>query len=189
MIPLRRPVPALLLLLAACSSPPGRFYELTPEPAAQARPLYAAAGNSVAIGAVNLPGELDRPQMARRIGPNQLAFAEDDRWAGPLDDMVRRVLAEDLAERLGAGTVPLAAGPGIAAERTVAVDVLRFDADPDGRVTLAARWQTLGRTAPLGRPRQSTIVEPGSGGDAAGIAAAMSQALAALAAQIAADLG
>ena len=52
-----------------------------------------------------MPGALDRPQIARRLGPNQLEYAENERWAGPLDDMIRRVLAADLRPGCPAGTV------------------------------------------------------------------------------------
>src|SRR5580700_11029218 len=91
----------LLAVLSACHSAPSRFYELTAEPGA-ARPARSA-GTTVALVRVELPGALDRPELARRRGPNRIDYAEDERWAGPLDAMVRRVLAADLATRLPAG--------------------------------------------------------------------------------------
>ena len=186
---LAAPLVALLIPLAGCgSSPPSKFYVLTADPVPQ-RAGGSAAGNTVALGRITLPGALDRPQIARRRGGNEIVFSEEERWAGPLDDMMRRVLADDLAARLPAGVMLIESSakppPGV----TIALDVSRFDADESGTVTLVARWEALGPTGrPLGTPRESTIVEPGSGKDAAAVAATMSRAVAALAARIAGGL-
>jgi uncharacterized lipoprotein YmbA len=186
---LAAPLLALVVLLAGCgSSPPTHFYVLTADPAPQ-RASGSSAGNTVALGRVTVPGAIDRPQIARRRGGNEIVFSEEERWAGPLDDMLRRVLADDLAARLPAGVMLVDSSAKPPAGATIALDVSRFDADESGNVTLAARWEAIGRNgAPLGAPRESTIVEPGSGKDAAAVAATMSRAVAALAARIAAGL-
>jgi uncharacterized lipoprotein YmbA len=184
---LAAPLLALVILLAGCSaSPPSKFYVLTADPVP---PRAAATGNTVALGRITLPGALDRPQIARRRGANEIVFSEEERWAGPLDDMMRRVLADDLAARLPAGVMLVESSakppPGV----TIALDVSRFDADESGTVTLTAHWAALGPNgALLGAPRESTIVEPGSGSGAVAVAATMSRAVAALAARIAAGL-
>jgi uncharacterized lipoprotein YmbA len=182
------PLLALVFLLAGCgSSPPSKFYVLTADPVPPR--AGAAAANTVALGRVTLPGALDRPQIARRRGVNEIVFSEEERWAGPLDDMLRRVLADDLAARLPAGVMLVESSAKPPPGATIALDVSRFDADESGAVTLAARWEAIGRNgAALGAPRESTIVEPGSGKDAASVVAAMSRAVAALAARIAAGL-
>jgi uncharacterized lipoprotein YmbA len=181
------------LLLAGCgSSPPSKFYVLTADPVPQRSWTGAPktiAPNTIALGRVSLPGALDRPQIARRKGGNEIVFSDEERWAGPLDDMVRRVLTDDLAARLPAGVSLIESSakppPGV----TIAVEVSRFDADEAGAVTLSARWEALGPTGrPLGPARESTIIEPGSGKEAAAVATAMSRAVAALAARIAAGL-
>jgi uncharacterized lipoprotein YmbA len=185
---LAAPLLALVLLLAGCgSSPPSKFYVLTADPVPPR--AGAAAANTVALGRVTLPGALDRPQIARRRGANEIVFSEEERWAGPLDDMLRRVLADDLAARLPAGVMLVESSAKPPPGATIALDVSRFDADESGAVTLAARWEAIGRNgAPLGAPRESTIVEPGSGKDAAAVVATMSRAVAALAARIATGL-
>ena len=185
---MRLSVLAAALLLAGCgTSLPSKFYVLTADPVPQR--AWTAAAKTVALGRVSLPGALDRPQIARRKAGNEIVFSEEERWAGPLDDMMRRVLADDLAARLPAGVMLVESSakppPGV----TIALDVSRFDADEAGSATLTARWEALGRNgAPLGAPRESTIVEPGSGKDAAAVVATMSRAVAALAARIAAGL-
>ncbi len=92
-------------IVSACgSSPPTHFYTLSTQPAPAPADPAGYPMRTVALGEVKLPDALDRPQIARQIGPNQLEYAEADRWAGPLDDMMRRVLAADLRPLLPAGT-------------------------------------------------------------------------------------
>jgi uncharacterized protein len=180
-------LPAALLAAGCGSSPPSHFFVLTAEPGPAALAPRAAI-TTVMLGRIGLPGALDRPQLARRRGGYEIVFSEEERWAGPFDDMLRRVLADDLAARLPPGWAFAASGPQAAAV-TIALDISRFDADEQGAVTLVAHWQMLGRNgAPLGPARESTIVEPGAGAGGAAIAAAMSRAVAQLAARIAAGL-
>ena len=178
-------------IVSACgSSPPTHFYTLSTQPAPNAAGQLGYPMRTVALGEVKLPDALDRPQIARQIGPNQLEYAEADRWAGPLDDMVRRVLAADLRPLLPAGTALVANDSSTPAQTTVAVEVSRFDADKSGRVTLDANWEILDKNAKVvGAPRQARIVEPGSGSDSAAVAATMSRAVAGLADNIAGGLG
>jgi uncharacterized protein len=175
--------------LAACSSPPSRYYVLSAQSEATADPA-GVVSTTVAIGAIKLPGALDRPQIARRVGPNQFEYAEYERWAGPLDEMIRRVLTADLRPRLPPGDVLIDNDSASPAKLTIEIDVLRFDADKSGQVTLEASWEQLGRNgAVVGVPGNARIVEPGSGSDAAAVAAAMSHAVADLAVRIASGIG
>jgi hypothetical protein len=128
--------------------------------------------------------------MARRLNSDEIFYSEYDRWAGPLDEMFRRVLIADLEGRLPLGMILIDNNATSPASLTIAVDVLRFDADAAGQVTLKARWQMLDRSGSLvGIPRDAMIVKPGSGRDAEAVAATMSLAVADLATQIAASLG
>jgi hypothetical protein len=179
------------LMLAGCgASDHSRFYVLTEHPALVARAIAAAPTTMIALGAVKLPAALDRPQMARRLNSDEISYSEYDRWAGPLEDMVRRVLIADLEGRLPPGMILIDNDRTSLASLTIAVDVLRFDADAAGQVILKARWQMLGQSGSLvGIPRDAMIVKPGSGRDAEAVAATMSLALSDLSADIAAGLG
>jgi uncharacterized protein len=179
------------LMLAGCgASEHSRFYVLTENPAVLARVTADPPITTVALGAVKLPAALDRPQMARRLNSDEISYSEYDRWAGPLDDMVRRVLIADLDGRLAPNMVLIEDNPSSPAILALAVDVIRFDADAAGLVTLNARWEILGRAGSLvGPPHDAMIVEPGSGREAKAVAATMSRAIADLAAHIAASLG
>jgi len=178
-------------ILAGCSSsPPSHYYVLSAQPDPAAVRHVGSPWRTVAVGAVRLPGALDRPQIARRLGPNQLEYAEAERWAGPLDDMTRRVLSADLRPLLPAGTTMVADDSSASADMTIAIEMARFDADKGGRVVLNASWETLGTNGKVvGLPREEKIIEPGTGSDAAAVAATMSRALAGLADKIAAGIG
>ena len=115
------------LMLAGCgASEHSRFYVLTENPAAATRVTATSPATTVALGAVQLPAALDRPQMARRLNSDEISYSEYDRWAGPLDDMVRRVLIADLDGRLAPGMVLIENNPTSPASRTIAVDILRI---------------------------------------------------------------
>jgi hypothetical protein len=179
------------LMLAGCgASEHSRFYVLTENPVVLARVTADPPITTVALGAVKLPAALDRPQMARRLNSDEISYSEYDRWAGPLDDMVRRVLIADLDGRLAPNMFLIEDSPSSPASLALAVDVIRFDADAAGLVALNARWEILGRAGSLvGPPHDAMIVEPGSGREAKAVAATMSRAVADLAAHIAASFG
>jgi uncharacterized protein len=158
------PAAAVLVLLSACaSSPPTRFYILSDTPGEGTAP---AGAGQVTITGVSIPGEIDRPQVVRRVSPNQLSISELDRWAAPLDDTIRRVLADDIARRL----------PGAVAEtqRLVSVDIHEFYGDASCNVTLRAAW-TL-KQAGI-QPAAEAIQVPSSGSCPGTLAATMSTAL------------
>jgi len=161
----------LLLGLAACQTPADRLYTLS------VLPGTAVPGNApatLALGRVELPPLLDRPQIVRRIDANRVEALEFDRWAEPLADGVRATLADDLAARLPGRTVlPVAGaapGPGVA---VLSVTILKFEAEANGRVVLDAHW-TLGS----GPRRRDTLEAQAVSGEPAALVAAMSQALA-----------
>jgi len=184
---MRVALPLIAVIVAGCGgSERSRFYVLTEHPVPATRTATVPGATTMALGAVQLPAALDRPQMARRVGSGEISYAENERWAGPLDEMVRRVLIADLDGRLAPRATLIENHMASSASLTITLDILRFDADDTGLVKLDARWEILGRTGGLvGAPHNAMIVEPGSGRDAAAIAATMSRAVADLAGDIA----
>ena len=184
-------LPLIAMIITGCGgSQQSRFYVLTENPVPASRTPTTSATRTIALGAVQLPAALDRPQMARRVGSDEISYAEYERWAEPLDEMVRRVLIVDLDSRLAPGMTLIENRAASPASLTISVDILRFDADATGLVKLDARWEMLGRAGGLvGAPHNARIVEPGSGRDAAVIATTMSRAVADLAGEIATSAG
>ena len=93
---MKRPAAILflvLLLLAGCVSSPkaGVGYILSPE--FPPRPEEAIA---VRVSGVELPDYLDRLELVRRIGRNQIQISQYGRWASNLRNQLRRLLGEML---------------------------------------------------------------------------------------------
>ena len=173
------------IALAACgSSPPTHFYTLDPVP--PDRPAAALAGPPIQVGRVLLPPDLDRLSIVTRAAPDRLDVSGEDRWAAPLDGMVQRVLAADLAARLLQGQVFAPGDPATpGGARTVTVNARRFDSDATGHVTLDASWALLSGAPPVPvRRGHETITVQASAAAPGPEAAAMSRALAQLADRI-----
>ncbi len=139
----RLPCAGLLAAALACacaSSPPLRFYTLSSvDP--ESRPQVSPNTIPVRITRVTLPGELDRSQLVRRIDPTRLQIDDEDRWAAPLDDVIRRVLSADLAARVSSNLVLDSNEPAEGQRmQGLALDVHDFYADAGCTVTLQATW-------------------------------------------------
>jgi uncharacterized lipoprotein YmbA len=176
--------------LSACStSPPMRYYTLS---ASAPGELSSAAGalTPLHVGRISIPGDIDRTQLVNRIDENRLRVADMDRWAAPLDEMIRRTLAADLAARLPAGTVTDLddARPG-QKRRVLSLDIQEFHGDATCAVTLRAAWILTEPDAQSGGARGTEVVKiPSSGACPDTLAIGMSQALAQLSDRIASNV-
>ncbi len=179
------------LLFCGCASKPPNYYVLhsLQSNAPGVKMATAESDLSVGVGPITIPEYLDRPQMATRSTPDRLQFAEFDKWAESLTKSITRVLAENLAVLLSTDRVEIF--PWVSSAQVqyqVTVDVMQFERMPDGKVTLAARWNLLGDHGDMlqsGSSRFSIPVES-EGYDA--IASAESRAVEALSREIATAL-
>ena len=129
---MRSRIAALVLAALACGcagSPPMRYYVLSEVAPSGAPAVPASGAEALQVTGVKLPGELDRTELIQRIDANRVRIAEDDRWAAPLDDMIRRVLAADLRHRAESGRTG-----------QVSVQIESFSADAACAVDLRAAW-------------------------------------------------
>lgn len=178
--------PVVLLVCCApfaCgSSPPTRFYILNE--IAPATPAAAATSTNqipVRVEPVAIAPELDRPEIVTRIGVNRVHVAGSDRWAAPLAEQIRRVIADDLAARLPPGSIADPNEPSTKDPRrllTIAID--EFYGDDSCAVSLRASW-SLTNPQGVSHHRTEEAKVPASSPCSGGQAAAMSRALAVLA--------
>lgn len=125
---------AVTLVVGGCvSSAPLRFYTLSELGTQDAS---GSRGNAIRVGRVKIPAELDRSELVQRIDANRVRIADQDRWAAPLDDMIRRVLTADLQMR--------GVTPGSATAAVLSLDVEEFIGDSECAVTLRASWELKG---------------------------------------------
>jgi uncharacterized lipoprotein YmbA len=179
----------LALALAACgSSPKTAFYALKPTGDEAQVTRTSSLRAPVTVSEVRIPPILDRTQMVRRADGPRVVVDSEHRWAGPLEEMIRNTLAENLRRRLPKGAVMMSApSPLPDTLRQVTVEIGRFDPDEDGTVVLDAGWSLYDK--PDGPPvlhRDEHIRQPGAP-DPDGEATAMSKALGLLADRIAAN--
>jgi len=80
-----------LALLAGCGATSRSFYVLTAD-----GPAPAGGGTGIGVGPVVLAEYLDRPNLVVARSANQLAVAEDHRWAGDLSSSIARVTLRKL---------------------------------------------------------------------------------------------
>lgn len=176
---------AISLGLAACAGPAAKenFFTLS-------APAAAVSGTSpsVHVGAVSVPEAVDRSAMVIRTGPNRVEIDDSNRWAESLKSAIPRVLAENLRRELGTARVSSARqGAAVPADHRVVVEVQRFESSFDEGATLDALWTVTPATG-AARSGQTVARERAPTRDAAGIAAAHSKALEALARDIAAAI-
>jgi uncharacterized lipoprotein YmbA len=190
---------SLVLLSACASSAPLRYYTLSEVPPATAPTSTVPA---IHVGRVRIPGELDRTELVQRIDATRLKIAEQDRWAAPLDEMIRRALSADLQAR-GATASPAAASPApssapdaasptmappkdasVGSPATLSLDVEELIGDASCGVTLRASWElrsAAASAAPARMGQEAIRLPPSSGTCTVGaLPMAMSQALAQL---------
>jgi uncharacterized protein len=181
------PVLALVTLAGCASSPPTRYFALDPV-AAGAAAAASATGTPVKVDAVHIPPALDRDSMVRGESNNQLQISSQDRWAGDLGEMIRRVLTQDLAQRLPSAMVVAPESPAPANARGLVIDILTFQPQA-GEVVLDADWTLLQGTQANPVLRRPVHLTQPATPSAQGEAEAMSALLGQLADDIAAQMG
>ncbi len=173
---------AVVVLAAACASPPSHFYTLS----RTATPGAQTSNVSVMVGPVAIPAIVDLPQIVVSTGPNQVSLNEYERWASPLQNNISRVVAEDLVAILGTPRVSLfQQSLNTTADYHVAIEVQSFESAPGEAATLNAVWvvrRTKDAKSETGRTsvREATLQK-----DYDGLAAAHSRALARMSQDIA----
>lgn len=124
-------------LLAACAQSNKSFYMLT-----ASGPVPSGGGVAIGVGPVSLAEYIDRPNLVTQQAPNQLAVAEDHRWAGDLSASIARVVAANLGRNLKTGNVrtyPWQRDDEIRYQ--VTLDVRQLHSEADGYALIEAGWR------------------------------------------------
>ncbi|RQR51388.1 hypothetical protein DIE18_33540 [Burkholderia sp. Bp9125] len=156
------------LALAACSSPPARFYTLSPADAARAvRTTPANPAFLIEVPAVGVPEQVAKNQLVVQKNSAQVDVLELERWASPPADEIRRALSDDLAAQLDTiDVVNSAYPPGVPVYR-VSVNVQRFESWPARRAAIDAVWSVRAVGTQAVMTCRTSVAEPvGSGYDA-----------------------
>jgi len=177
-------------ILPEAQSDPTRFYVLSSTAAAGAVP--AAGTPVVQLRPVEVADYLRARTMVVRRGGNEIELREFARWGEPLEAGVARVLREELLSRGGAGAVLLSGARREATKANfdLSVRVLAAEGGANGTVEFHAGWELRatdgGAVAARGDFRAAGVRWDGK--NEAALAAGLSQAVGALAAEITAAL-
>jgi len=123
-------------LMTACGSPNPRLYTLAPVPGTP----ETGTPRIVVLNQIAIARYLDRPEIVRSSENYRLDVMANDVWGEPLAAMIRRVLAEDLSQRLP-GTTFLNSTGAIAAkeEATVDINIERMDVGANQSLAFASQ--------------------------------------------------
>lgn len=126
-----------LLFLAGCGVGSRSFYVLTAD-----GPAPTGGGVGLGVGPVTVAEYIDRANLVIAESPNQLAVAENHRWAGDLAAAIGRVTAVNLGRRLHTGnirTYPWQRDTEISYQ--VTLDIRQLHAGADGYAVIEAGWR------------------------------------------------
>jgi uncharacterized lipoprotein YmbA len=175
------------MLQAACAAPPQHVYVLGADTQIAIGTTSQDGTPRIEFMTVSVPDYLDTTDIMRRTGPNEVTPSPTGQWGERLSVGVTDALAARL-NHLQSGAVITREEPALPT-RQLLVQLQRFEITTDGSCNLVARWQVLAanhRTT-LASEQGSFSAKAATQGDAAA-AAAMTQALDALARDIAATL-
>ncbi len=183
------------LIISACvnlgssTSPATRFYLLESRIDASVQTDMASPLKGVVVGIrpVDIPAYLDRSQLVTRLDANALRVDEFSQWAEPLGDSIARVIEQNLHALTGSRQLysSIKWHPSTL-DVLLSIDVLRFEGDVTGNVTLHVAWRISkpdGSEAVI--EKRSMLSQPSNGDHAEEIVASMSVLLAELSREIA----
>lgn len=175
---------AATLLSAACASDPVQFYTLV-RPMAAAQP--AAGAPAFELASVQVPSQVDVPQLVVRQSASEVALAEGRQWSAPLGEEIRAALAAELAAQ-GLRDVSGVSRGKEAKPWRVKLDVQRFESSPGHGVLIEALWSLRAPNNALAAASCASRVQEATGKDYAAVVEGHQRALGQIAAQIAATI-
>ena len=123
----------LVMALGACSSPDPVLYTIAPVPG----PAKTGGPKVVVIERVVIAKYLDRSQIVQSSEDYRVNLKSNDWWAESLASMLRRVIRQELSQRLSQSAILSEAGAvSASAHATIDVDFHRLDEDKVGNVIL-----------------------------------------------------
>ena len=132
--------------LGCATSPPTKFYLLSPVPAPSLETADTQGGQPtiIRVDAVVIPGYLDRNEIVTRVSENEIRLADLNQWGEPLRDSLTSILALNLSRLLpakGFAIFPFKCPSPM--DYQLSVEIVRMDGNLNGDVHLTAQWSFL----------------------------------------------
>jgi hypothetical protein len=133
---------AALMIGCFARTPQPEFYTLSPASGAAGGPALASRPDlGLAVGPLEFPRYLDRPEIVTRDGSHRLTVADAHRWGGSLRTDILRAVADDLGRLVGTSRVAIyPTEPRFRADYRILLDVREFEGVPGQTVTLRMGW-------------------------------------------------
>jgi len=183
-----------MLTLSGCAgtSKPSKFYLLLTLPEAEGLVQLTVdpAAPSVLVGPITLAAYLDRDQIVRRAGKNELTIDEFTRWGEPLQANFYRVLIDNLSVLLSTPEIYNFSQRDVTpTDFQVIIDVLRFDSAVNGDAYMTAFWTVMGEDGQtILLNKKSVFQVPPTSGNVAGLVEAQNGVLTEFSREIAAAI-
>lgn len=124
--------------------------------------LPSAAGLSIALRPVRLASYLDSPALVTRLGPNQVQFAEFNRWGEDLRRAINRTVSGYIGAQLPVQRIDVVPLPsGARYDYVIQLRVLRFEGD--AAAASPAPSEAAVRTGVVRMLTTWEVIDPASG--------------------------
>lgn len=155
-----------LAVLAACASPPSRFYTLGSEGGSTVTVRDRTVSPAILIDMrpVTVPSAVARSQLVVQVNATQVNVLEDDRWASPLSDEIRNAMLGAVTRQSGAVDVHGMARADNVTVYDVSVDVQRFETWPGSHVLIDLVWTVRPSSSLEAMTCHSTVIRSVSAG-------------------------
>ena len=180
-------VAAAVVAGCAGSGSAERFFALNDGGVVQSTTTSASGGATaglpgIVVSSVTVPELVDRPQIVTRDNANRVVVSEQNLWAEPVRSSVGRMLATRLGRTLFEAGRPtqVAAYPQASIVDPflrVTIDVVRFDAVPNGEAVVDALWSIRRTSDGFVRTGRTVASSPIAGTDYDAIVSAWNEAL------------
>ena len=151
--------------LASCIgiSKPSNFYALQVE---NNMPVVSNIKTTIGVEPVRIPDYLDKPQMVtRQENGVKLDLSETNRWSEPLDVMMQRAIAADMALLLPKSVVKARMSGREMFTYKVFIEINRFEGNLKGREVVLDAWWYIFDNSGNQVVRKNTILNaPANGG-------------------------
>lgn len=184
-------ISAGMMLLTACGgrTRPAKFYTLQP---VQQSSLGKTMPQDVAlaVGPVAIPADNDRAEIVTREAGSEVSFSEYHRWAGPLQQSIASVMAQNIKSLLTSERVtPFTRENIFQPTHRVVININRYDSQLAKEFLIDATWSIKDlKGKKLLLIRNSIIRESLASASYEELVAAQSKALATLSKEIATAL-
>jgi len=132
---------ALFYALGCASSPPTRFYLLSPVTGPEKPTNADERCISVGLLPVKIPEYLARQGIVTRVTPHEVSIGVLHKWAEPLEQNIARVLTQDLSTRLCTESVVLFPWKkAMSIDYSLQVEIIRMDGTLGKDAVLEAAW-------------------------------------------------